>query len=1565
MVMASAAHADDAAAPANAPLSIAPADASPAAQVWTSRPDYAPGEIVSIHGSGFAAGESVDLQVVHADGVPNTDASHTPWTVAADASGAISSSWTVDTVDAVGSTLALTAAGETSQQTAQTTFKDAGHPFWIFGHNPNSEFDASAYLALGANALEPDIEFIPGDGLVVRHDTTIFSSSHPLIPYLQHLADLAGNYNLALIVFDVKSEAASHPGAALELANDIQTYLLTPHPEVRVILSTASTGDADAFFPPLAGTDYVKTMAFQIDGENNPKSEVDHLHQVLGADAKIGYGDGTAGCCGRAFPLGPFLGPNTPTSLEQGVWVRTSFGTLNMVSYGFAVTGTDTMKMLIDSGVDGLIPSDFVIPGIPGGPFPLDTLDALALVNSHYGGTYMATSADDPFSVKGARNGAETGSRQGYALEVQTANSSGAGTDANITFTLHGELGDASVTMDSSWANKMETGDKNYVFIRSGDLGHLKSVTVEQDGTGGLWGNLLGLGSKWDLSYIKVRSYAYIDTDGVYPTPGDPNQSRYEYNADFGGQTIDDNTPVSVDLKSGIPFLATLTNGDLVLNMGPNAAARVGGDISDGNESFTVHHVSTQPDGSETVTVSAFGMRPQTYVGVKQIHGDGGAGSDSLTVDGAFTIPIFFNGGGDPGDQLILQNATFDTVTHNFTNAHDGTVALDPDGPGPASATLITYTGLAPITDSLVAANRTFNFTGGAETITMSDDPGAAAGMSRIDSTLSESVDFANPTSTLTVNASAGIGPDVVNIQALDPAFNANTTVNASSGGDHITVATTTGTTNAWTINGASGGDVFDIQGTGVTTSVIGASTSTVNVGAAGSVQAVTGTLNIENPASPNTLTVDDSSDSTGRSAVFSGFVNADDSQGNSDPWGRIHGLAPADINYEYADTSSLAVTTGGGADKLGVQATGVPTTLATGGGADIVSVTSDAPANAGNLDDIQAPLTLDAGSGANRLIVSNFGGSPDPNIVVTNNQITGMAPVPITYAATGGNFTDGAANDGVLLRGSDNGADTFLALSTLAGSTTKIEGNAGADTFLVGSTPADNNGNLDGIAGLLTVIGGNPGAPLTAFPNTVDPTGQVDVLYVNDRGAGGKRNYRVGDFTSDGVDNPMVQDNHDSSAPARVFAGVAYDSTMDYVRVDGTDDVNIFDVRPSLTTQYYIDGNLPPPGQCLKGGGDYLRLDTTGTTGRKLHITSPGAGFWSFTSGHRPVDFERIERFNHVDIFATAPDAGTSSAAVVKVYDAETAELLTTVAPFGNSFKGGVRVATGDLNCDGLPDVIVAPGPGNDPAVKIYDGAPDANGNQPAPLLTSFSVFPTTFKGGVNLAVGDVNGDGHNDLVVASDTGGPPQLKVLDGQYVLTTHALLGSPFNAFPATFLGGVSVAVGDINNDGYADIVTVSGAGMATTLKVFDGNGYGLVKSFTPFGPGVAGSTASVAVGDFNGDGRRDIIVGTGTGSTGTVNVFGGTTNFAVWPMSIVASFQPYGSAFQGGIRLTAKPADGGNPGSVEKVNVLTAPGPGAGQMPRFIRQASYAGAGVPPTVVNKLLEDPNYNGVFIG
>ncbi len=83
-------------------------------------------------------------------------------------------------------------------------------------------------------------------------------------------------------------------------------------------------------------------------------------------------------------------------------------------------------------------------------------------------------------------------------------------------------------------------------------------------------------------------------------------------------------------------------------------------------------------------------------------------------------------------------------------------------------------------------------------------------------------------------------------------------------------------------------------------------------VGNGGSVQSIQGTLNIENPTSFNTITVDDSSDSAGHTVTLSSFVNPDDSDRNSDPWGKIRGLAPADINYEYSDTAHVTINNSG-----------------------------------------------------------------------------------------------------------------------------------------------------------------------------------------------------------------------------------------------------------------------------------------------------------------------------------------------------------------------------------------------------------------------------------------------------------------------------------------------------------------------------------------------------------------------------------------------------------------------------------------------------------------------------
>src|SRR6185295_12251221 len=100
----------------------------------------------------------------------------------------------------------------------------------------------------------------------------------------------------------------------------------------------------------------------------------------------------------------------------------------------------------------------------------------------------------------------------------------------------------------------------------------------------------------------------------------------------------------------------------------------------------------------------------------------------------------------------------------------------------------------------------------------------------------------------------------------------------------------------------------------------------------------------------------------------------------------------------------------------------------------------------------------------------------------------------------------------------------------------------------------------------------------------------------------------------------------------------------------------------------------------------------------------------------------------------ATAADAGALPA--VRVFDFTSGTEKFNFLAYDSSFRGGVRVATGDVNGDGIPDIITAPGAGGGPHVKVFDGATGR-------LEISFMAYAPTFTGGVYVAAGDVNGDG------------------------------------------------------------------------------------------------------------------------------------------------------------------------------------------------------------------------------
>jgi len=257
-----------------------------------------------------------------------------------------------------------------------------------------------------------------------------------------------------------------------------------------------------------------------------------------------------------------------------------------------------------------------------------------------------------------------------------------------------------------------------------------------------------------------------------------------------------------------------------------------------------------------------------------------------------------------------------------------------------------------------------------------------------------------------------------------------------------------------------------------------------------------------------------------------------------------------------------------------------------------------------------------------------------------------------------------------------------------------------------------------------------------------------------------------------------------------------------------------------------------------------------------------------------------------------------------VREFDPVTGQVVRTFTPFPG-FGGKVVTATADLNGDGIPDLVFGAGAGGGPHVKVFDGVSGAE-------IASFYAFAASFTGGVNVAAGDVNGDGRADLVVAAGPGGGPHVKVFDG----LSGAEIAS-FYAYNAAFSGGVSVAVGDLDGDGRAEIVTGAGAGGGPHVKAFDGITLTEVRSFYAYSPLFTGGV-SVAVGDLDGDGRAEIVTGAGAGGSPHVMAFNGQT------LTEVQSFFAYDPAFTGGVDVAVR--DVNRDGFAD---IVTGAGPGGG------------------------------------
>ena len=296
----------------------------------------------------------------------------------------------------------------------------------------------------------------------------------------------------------------------------------------------------------------------------------------------------------------------------------------------------------------------------------------------------------------------------------------------------------------------------------------------------------------------------------------------------------------------------------------------------------------------------------------------------------------------------------------------------------------------------------------------------------------------------------------------------------------------------------------------------------------------------------------------------------------------------------------------------------------------------------------------------------------------------------------------------------------------------------------------------------------------------------------------------------------------------------------------------------------------------------------------------------------------------------------------------------LTAVGNPVNAFPGytgPVRVATGDINGDGVQDIIVAAGPGGGPHVKVFDGATGQ-------LIRSFFAFEQAFTGGVFLAAADINGDGKADIIVSPDVGGGPRVRVFSAG---DPNRELVSFFGIEDPGFFGGCRVAAGDVNGDGVADLVVSAGFGGGPRIAVWDGRLLAqgrlsrVTNDFYAFESTLTNGTY-VAVSDVDGDGFGDLVFGAGPGGGPRVRIASGKLTAQQGGVSALnnqlQNFYAGDPNGRGGVRVAGGDFDGNGRGEV----LIGSGGGQAGAIYRLTENGLMA---------NPLTNNPLAQGVFVG
>ena len=605
---------------------------------------------------------------------------------------------------------------------------------------------------------------------------------------------------------------------------------------------------------------------------------------------------------------------------------------------------------------------------------------------------------------------------------------------------------------------------------------------------------------------------------------------------------------------------------------------------------------------------------------------------------------------------------------------------------------------------------------------------------------------------------------------------------------------------------------------------------------------------------------------------------------------------------------------------------------------------------------------------------------------------------LPLSYAFTPADAGKHTFSASLRTAGTQSITATDIVSPSLTGTQGGIAVVAGALSRLtVGGFPSPVVAGLD--TGLTVAAADAFGNPVANFAGTVqftttDPQGTVPAAYAFTAADNGRKTFTGGfslrtagtqSITGTVAGNAALTATQPSitviPASATTFAVANFPAAVNAL-VPAAFTVTAFDPFGNVATGFNGPANVTSTDARAKidnpillsngVGTGSVTFRTTGTQSVTVvdattgGITGTSAGL---TVGDAPpgvVAPGAVSPLSLSGLTAVGTDAGTP--ALVSVLNRD-GSLRNQFAPYGPDYTGGARVAL--QRTPAGPRVVVAPGVGAAPEVRVYDPATGQ-------VVQTIMAFEETFTGGVFVAVGDINTDGYDDIILSPDNGGGPRVRVLDGR----TLGTIADFFAIDDPGFRGGVRATLTDVNGDGTNDLIAAAGFGGGPRVAIFDGRSVlagspspaRVVADFFAFEPELRNG-AYVTGGDVDGDGFGDLTFGAGPGGAPRVRVVNGQQivlaspfpSLDLVPQAQIGNFFAGDVNSRGGVRVVMKQLAPDNPdGTLPPAAVVTGAGSGSTLVASYTANPILSNAtGLPDPLWQFEGLAGATNGVFVG